>query len=123
MASAKMDEPTGEYQKKPSLSFGKKEKNRDIIQLKSDNQVIFSTEITHGGISFPVSTSFLPINLCQTWNKVKYNTKPTGFGWGKLAKVQNLDLNPDFFPDIQKNQTFTGDQDKSFSNQFPRTDF
>ncbi|SEF55550.1 acetoacetate decarboxylase family protein [Algoriphagus boritolerans] len=109
---------------KETLPFiWKKEKNRDIIQLKSDNQVIFSTEITHGGISFPVSTSFLPINLCQTWNKVKYNTKPTGFGWGKLAKVQNLDLNPDFFPDIQKIKPLLAIRINPFQINFPEPTF
>lgn len=77
-----------------------KEKGKDLISIKQGDKEIFSTEITHGGISFPVSTSLLPIRLCQTLDKVKFYTKPYGSGWGKLAKIKKLDINPDFFPDF-----------------------
>ncbi|MFL0682143.1 MAG: acetoacetate decarboxylase family protein [Algoriphagus aquaeductus] len=79
----------------------KKEKGKDIITIYSGKEEVFHTEITHGGLAFPVSTTLLPIRLCQTLNKVKYYTKPYGNGWGKLAKIKRLDLDPDFFPDIR----------------------
>lgn len=87
---------------KETLPFSwKKEGNKDLIEIRSGDEVIFSTEIAHGGIPIPVTTTLLPIDLCQSWNTVKYYTKPSGFGWGKLAKINKLELNPDFFPDIR----------------------
>lgn len=88
---------------KETLPFTwKKENGKDIVEIKSGDNVVFSTEITSGGISFPVTTSVLPLSLCQTWNGVKYYTKPSGTGWGKLAKIKSLDLDPNFFPDIRE---------------------
>jgi hypothetical protein len=106
---------------KETLPFSwRKEANRDIIELKSGGQSIFSAEISHGGLSFPVTTSLLPISLCQTWNKTKYYTKPNGFGWGKLAKVEKLDLNPDFFPDIRGIKPLLAVKVNPFKIKFPK---
>jgi hypothetical protein len=105
---------------KETLPFTwKKERNKDIIQIKSGDQVIFSTEVTHGGLSFPVTTSILPISLCQIWNKVKYYTKPSGFGWGKLAKIKRLDLDPAFFPDIRDIKPLLAVKVNPFHIKFP----
>lgn len=106
---------------KETLPFSwRKEANRDIIELKSGGQSIFSAEISHGGLSFPVTTTVLPISLCQTWNKVKYYTKPHGFGWGKLAKVEKLDLNPDFFPDFRGIKPLLAVKVNPFKIKFPK---
>lgn len=105
---------------KEKLPFSwKKEGNTDFIEIKSGNQVIFSTEISHGGISFPVTTSLLPIDLCQTWNSVKYYTKPSGSGWGKLAKVKKLEVNPDFFPDTSGIKPLLAIKVDPFNIHFP----
>jgi hypothetical protein len=97
----------------------KKEKNNDLIEIKSGDKTVFSIEISHTGLSFPVTTSILPIDLCQTWNKVKYFTKPRGFGWGKLAKVQKLALNPEYFPDIRGIKPLLAVKIKPFNIKFP----
>lgn len=105
---------------KETLPFSwKKEKGNDIIEIRSGEKVIFSTEITSGGIPFPVTTTILPISLCQTWNKVKYYTKPRGFGWGKLAKVKTMSVDPDFFPDIQNIKPILTVRVSPFHIKFP----
>lgn len=105
---------------KETLPFSwKKEKGKDLIEIKSGEKVIFSTEITSGGIPFPVTTTILPISLCQTWNKVKYCTKPNGFGWGKLAKIKSLELDPDFFPDIRNIKPLLALKVNPFHIKFP----
>ncbi|RIW18769.1 hypothetical protein D0X99_03550 [Algoriphagus lacus] len=96
-----------------------KEEGKDLIQIKSGDKTVFSAEITHGGFTFPVTTSVLPISLCQTWNKVKYYTKPSGFGWGKLAKIKNLELNPEFFPDISGIKPLLAVKVNPFKIKFP----
>lgn len=105
---------------KENLPFSwKKEDGKDIVEIKSGDKVIFSTEITYGGIPFPVTTSVLPISLCQTWNRVRYYTKPTGSGWGKLAKVKKMDLDPDFFPDIRNIKPILAVKINPFNIKFP----
>lgn len=96
-----------------------KENGKDTIKIKSGEKVIFSTEITSGGIPFPVTTSLMPINLCQTWNKVNYHTKPNGSGWGKLAKIRSLELDPDFFPDIRQIKPLIAIKVNPFHIKFP----
>ncbi len=105
---------------KETLPFSwKKEAKRDLIEIRFGDKVIFSTEISSGGISFPVTTSILPINLCQTWKKVKYYTKPHGSGWGKFAKIKKLDLDPEFFPDIRTIKPLFVIKVNPFQIQFP----
>lgn len=105
---------------KETLPFSwKKEKGKDFIEIRSGEKVIFSTEITSGGIPFPVTTTILPISLCQTWNKVKFYTKPRGFGWGKLAKVKTMSADPDFFPDIQNIKPILAVRVNPFYIKFP----
>ena len=105
---------------KETLPFTwEKENGKDLIGIKSGSKTVFSAEISHGGLSFPVSTTFLPLRLCQTLNKVKFITKPYGSGWGKLAKIQKLDLDPDFFPDIRGIKPLMAVKVKPFSIHFP----
>lgn len=105
---------------KETLPFSwKKENGKDLVEIRSGNNVVFSTEITSGGISFPVTTSVFPINLCQTWNKVKYYTKPSGTGWGKLARIKKLDLDPVFFPDIRNIKPLLAIKISPFNINFP----
>lgn len=109
---------------KETLPFSwKKENEMDIVMVKSGEKVIFSTEITSGGLPFPVTTSILPIKLCQSWKKVKYYTKPHGFGWGKLAKVKTLDLDPDFFPDIRQVKPLLVVKINPFHIKFPESTY
>ncbi|MBC6367238.1 acetoacetate decarboxylase family protein [Algoriphagus sp. AK58] len=98
----------------------KKEPEKDIISVSSGSKEVFYAEITNGGLSFPVTTSFLPIRLCQTLNKVKYYTSPYGSGWGKLAKIQRLDLDPNFFPDIRGIKPLLAIKVNPFQIKFPK---
>lgn len=101
----------------------KKEKGKDIIKVKSGSKVVFHAELTYGGISFPVSTSVLPISLCQKWEKVKYHTKPSGAGWGKLAKLREINLDPDFFPDFSSVKPLLAVKVNPFQIEFPEPFF
>ena len=97
-----------------------KDKNLDKVQVIKDGIPIFSGEFESRGISFPVSTAFLPIRLCQTWNKLKYFTRPTGTGWGKFVNIKSLDLNPEFFPDIRGISPLLAIKVNPFLMRFPK---
>ena len=97
------------------------EKNggEDLIRIKDGNKTVFSCDVKPWGIPFPTSTSFLPINLEQTWNMIHFLTKPTGSGRAKLAKVKNLVVDPDYFPDISKLKPLLAVKIKPFHITFP----
>lgn len=73
----------------------------DQVSVLHQDKQVFSIELEHGGIPIPVSTVFFPIQLCQTWNKLKFFSKPICTGWGKFAKIKNLEIDPQYFPDIR----------------------
>jgi len=97
----------------------KKEKNRDHIQVETEKGVVFSAEISHGGLSFPISTSLLPLRLVQTREGKTLATQPQGRGWGKLAKMRNLSLDPQLFPDLRSCSPWLALRVQPFTLQFP----
>ena len=99
------------------------EKNMDTVRVKKDGSSIFSAEFESFGISLPVSTTFFPIRLCQTWNKLKYFARLTGFGWGKLVKVKSLDVNAQFFPDLRGIKPVLAIKVNPFTIRFPEAKY
>lgn len=100
-----------------------KEKNRDLIQVQHSGKTVFSAEVSHGGISFPLSTALMPISLCQSWKGLKYYTKPTGYGWAKFAKLKQVELDPNLFPDIRGVQPLMAVRVSPFTMNFPEPYF
>ena len=86
---------------KETASFlWEKEKGKDSIQVELDGKKLLDTEITHGGISFPISTALLPLRLRQSLDEKIFVTLPKGSGWGKLARVRRMKVDPQLFPDL-----------------------
>lgn len=73
----------------------------DRVSVIRDGSPIFSAEFETIGMTFPFSTAFFPLRICQTFNKMKYFTRLSGSGWGKIARVKSLEVNPAYFPDIR----------------------
>jgi hypothetical protein len=78
-----------------------KEKGLDHVDVFLNGNLVFQTSIRSGGISFPMSTELLPIRLRQELENQVFFTQPEGKGWGKLARIQNLKVEPQLFPDIR----------------------
>ena len=100
-----------------------KSRKWDEVSIYQQEKQVFSIELEHGGIPIPISTILLPIHLCQTWNKLKYFTKPIGMGWGKLAKIKKLELDPDYFPDIRKQKLLFALKVNPFKLELPEAIF
>ena len=92
---------------------------QDIIKISDKDKEIFSCEVKSGGLPFPASTSFLPIDLHQVWNGVDYFTKPSGSGTGRLAKILNLSIDPTYFPDISTQKPLLAVKISPFRVKFP----
>ncbi len=97
-----------------------REKGSDKVSISNGSKEIFSAEISHRGVSFPVSTALLPLRLEQTWEGTDFLTKPFGKGWGKLAKLNKLSLDPEFFPDIRSVKPLLAIKINPFIIHFPK---
>lgn len=92
---------------------------KELIKVKAGEKTVFSCEIKSGGISFPISTSLLPIDLHQVWDGVDFFTKPSGSGSGKLARITDLEINSDYFPDISTKRPLLAVKIAPFRINFP----
>jgi hypothetical protein len=105
---------------KETLPFSwKRTEREDFIEIKDGEKPVFSCEIKSWGISFPTSTALLPIDLQQEMDNRMFLTKPTGRGKAKFAKIKNLFVDPDYFPDITKVKPLFAVKIKPFRINFP----
>ncbi|MEB2775683.1 hypothetical protein SYJ56_10225 [Algoriphagus sp. D3-2-R+10] len=103
--------------------FWEKTAGKEFIQIKNDEKIAFSCEIKSGGIPFPISTSLLPIHLHQVWDGVDFFTKPSGSGWGKIASLKNLQIDPAYFPDISPQKPLFAVKIDPFHIKFPKATY
>lgn len=98
-------------------------KGMEHIEVKDGDKIAFSCKVKSGGIPFPISTSFLPIELHQQWDKVDFFTKPSGNGWGKLAKVKHLTIDPTYFPDLSSKKPLFVVKINPLNIEFPKAKY
>lgn len=99
------------------------EGDKTLISMEDGEKEVLSFEVKSGGISFPVSTSILPIDLHQLWDGVNFHTKPTGSGKGKIAKVNLLTLDSSYFPDLKDNKPLFAVKIDPFKIDFPLPEY
>lgn len=98
----------------------RKEKGLDHVEISLHGQKVLQTCIRSGGLSFPMSTALLPIQLRQELAGQVLFTQPEGKGWGKLARIQELEVNPQLFPDIQGIKPLLALKVSPFTLTFPK---
>ncbi len=92
---------------------------KEEFKMMKGDEIVFQCDIKSGGISFPVTTALLPIDLHQVWEDQEFLTKPSGSGWGKLAKVEIKKCNTDFFPPIDSVKPLLAVKVNPFHIKFP----
>ena len=97
-----------------------KEKGLDRVEVSLHGKKVFQTSIRSGGISFPMSTGLLPIRLRQELAGQVLFTQPEGKGWGKLARIQDLEVDPQLFPDIRGIKPLLALKVSPFTLTFPK---
>jgi hypothetical protein len=90
-----------------------------ISVLAPDNKPFFEATLRSGGLSFPISTAFVPLSLYQVWEGQTYLTTPQGKGWAQLASIRDIRINADYFPDISTQKPLLALKVKGFSMKFP----
>ena len=90
------------------------------IKLRLHGDTFFECLITSGGLSFPVHTCLLPIRLHQELNDRVYLTNPAGRGMAKFARLRELHVRQDFFPDIRSQRLLAAIKIDPFRMYFPQ---
>jgi hypothetical protein len=92
-----------------------------IQVLAPDGQPYFDIRLRSGGLRFPVSTALIPIRLWQTEQGKTFLTDPKGSGTGQLARVLDVKVNPDLFPDICRIRPLLALRVTDFRMRFPES--
>lgn len=97
-----------------------KEKGLDRVDVTLNGKPVFQASIRSGGISFPMNTGLLPIRLRQELEDQVLFTQPEGKGWGKLARIQEVEVDPQLFPDIRGIKPILAMKVSPFTLTFPK---
>ena len=97
-----------------------KEKGLDRVDVTLNGKPVFQASIRSGGISFPMNTGLLPIRLRQELEDQVLFTQPEGKGWGKLAHMQEVEVDPQLFPDIRGIKPILALKVSPFTLTFPK---
>lgn len=97
-----------------------KERGLDQVEVSLNGKQVFRASIRSGGIPFPMSTALLPIRLRQELAGQVLFTQPEGKGWGKLARIQEVEVDPQLFPDIRGIKPLLALKVSPFTLTFPK---
>jgi len=89
------------------------------FQISTQNQTFLQIQLKSGGISFPITTSLFPFTFYHPSGGKILITKPHGQGWGKLCKIENIQIDSSFFPDIAQFKPLMAIQVSNFTMKFP----
>lgn len=71
-----------------------------LVTVKMGGHPVLQTEFKPFGPKFPLTTALLPLRLYQQLDGQALETRPSATGWGRLAKVSELGVNPVLFSDL-----------------------
>jgi len=97
-----------------------REKTLETIVIKNDNAEILTITMKKRYCIFPVSTKTMSFPLIQLHEDKFYFTKFTGLGFGKFAKIVDIKVNKDLFPDIAKAKPLIAIKVEKFKITFPK---
>ena len=85
----------------------------------AEGQTFFQAHLSFGRIPIPIHTALLPFPLLQLWQGKHFLTKFSGFGMGRLAKLESLAIHQHIFPDISAKRPLIGLRVDPFHIRFP----
>jgi len=88
------------------------------ISVKIDGKEFFRTTIKKGFLSFPLTSSILPLTVVQKLRKDLIITNPTARGKATLASIKSIEVDSIFFPDLSKVSPLLTMKVKNFEMNF-----
>ncbi len=95
------------------------EKSTKCFRLSIQEKEFFKIQLKSGGISFPITTSLFPFTFYHSLRGKTLITNPHGQGWAKLCKIQDLQIDSHFFPDISQFKPLLAIEVSNFTMKFP----
>jgi hypothetical protein len=100
-----------------------KTKNTERIRVfDASGNCGFDVTLRAGGLHFPVTTALMPLHLYQELEGTRYLTTPKGSGRGQLARVDEIWIDPAFFPDVRQAKPLLALRVENFKMVFPEAD-
>lgn len=97
----------------------RKKQISDHIAISKDGVSFFEADFIKRRICFPISTTILPLTIVQDHKNRLMLTKPRSSGMAYLAKLQNIKVNGEFFPDLTKVKPLLVLHVENFKMEFP----
>jgi len=101
------------------FSFQSTDRNTETVSVFSGENMVAEFTLKSGKLSFPVTTKLLPLPLVQYHEGKYYYTTFQGKGTGKFAELEDVRINPQFFPDISGYRPLSAIKVEPFKITFP----
>jgi len=101
------------------FSFQSMGPHSEKVCIFSEESTIAEFTLDSGKLSFPVNTKLLPFPLVQYHEGKYYYTTFQGSGTGKFAKLKDIRINPQLFPDISGFKPILAIKVEPFNITFP----
>lgn len=111
---------------KELATFEKQElmdEKQEKIQVSIDGQTIFSAQLQKSWFKFPLTTALTPFTVAQALRGDLVLTKPTAKGQGQWAKLNDIWVNPVYFPDLSEAKPLAVIAVNNFEMVFPVAEF
>ncbi len=100
--------------------FEKLNSREEHIRVSFGGTLVAEFVIRSGRLPFPVNTKLLPFPLVQMYEGKYYNTTFSGSGIGRFAKIEELNVNSELFPDISVCKPIAAIRVEPFAITFPK---
>ncbi len=94
-------------------------KNTKSVKASLQSNSFFQMQVRSFGFLFPISTSLFPFTFYQDLRGKTLITKPKGRGWGRLCRIEQIQVDSKFFPDISLFKPLLAIEVKNFQLEFP----
>ena len=101
------------------FSFQSTDPDTEKVSIFSGVNTIAQFTLKSGKLSFPVNTKLLPFPLVQYHEGKYYYTTFQGGGTGKLARLKDVHINPQLFPDVSGFKPLIAIKVEPFKITFP----
>lgn len=104
---------------KADFNFEKLNSREERIHISCGGNLVAEFIISTGVLPFPVSTRLLPFPLVQLHQGKYFYTTFSGSGTGRFAKIKELEVNSELFPDISECRPIAAIRVEPFAITFP----
>lgn len=99
-----------------------KENNTEKIVFSIDGNEFFKIKFKSGKAKFPVNTKLMPFPLVQKYDDILYYTNFSGKGIGRFAKVEEIEIDDKYFPNVKDYKPIAVIKVSDFDIVFPKSE-